>query len=154
MHIRFTTDTIMKPWFRMLNLSRQSPQSWYRDRIREELQERRHAETPLQKLSETSDVLFALVRARHDGFPVRNPPPFKNRQLPVYVYMLAKYTSRWAFYRMLAILCGTPQYNLVREVVNPSKDNKLDEVSFRHNIDQGRFKRVGRRLRKIWPLLP
>jgi hypothetical protein len=45
-------------------------------------------------------------------------------------------------------------YDLVREVVNPSKDHKLDEVASRYQIDPVEFKRVGRQLRRVWPLLP
>ncbi|KAF9045638.1 hypothetical protein BDP27DRAFT_1520423 [Rhodocollybia butyracea] len=55
----------------MLGLQRQSPPSWYRDRVREELHERRTAKTTLQKLSETSDVFFAIIRANYDGFAVK-----------------------------------------------------------------------------------
>jgi hypothetical protein len=68
--------------------------------------------------------------------------------------MLAKYTLRWKFYRTAAILCSAPHYDLVREVVNPSKDHKLDEVASRHQIDPVEFERVGRQLRRVWPLLP
>jgi hypothetical protein len=38
-------------------------------------------------------------------------------------------------------------------VVNPSKDDKLDEVAFRHQIDPVKFQRVSRQLRRVWPLL-
>ena len=68
--------------------------------------------------------------------------------------MLAKYTSRWGFYRMAALLCGAPDAAAVREVVNPAKDSKLDEVAVRHGVNQAAFRRVGRTLRCVWPLLP
>ena len=149
-----TIGPFLRQWHRMLGLSRQSP-SWYRDRLREELQERRNANTPWQKLSETSDVFFSISRAQYDGFPVRMLPSFvASRHGLIYVYMLAKYTLRWKFYRVAAILCRAPHYDLVREVVNPSKDYKLGEVASRHQIDQAEFKRVGRQLRRLWPLLP
>ncbi|KAK7928624.1 hypothetical protein PG985_005622 [Apiospora marii] len=140
----------------MLGLVRHSP-SWYRDRLREELYERRAAHTSWRKLSETADVLFCISRAHYDGFPVRNAP------LPsvatcygrfLYTYMLAKYTSRWMFYRAVAISCGATQHDCVREVVNPSKDKKLNEVALRHQLDPIKFKRVARQLRRVWPLLP
>ncbi len=127
----------------MLGLSRQSPPSWYRDRLREELRERRIAKTPWQKLSETSDVFFSSSRARYDGFPVRKVPPFvTSRHVLVYAYMLTKFTLRWKFYRTAAIICNAPHYDSVREVVNPSKDQKLEEVAMRHQIDPVEFKRV------------
>jgi hypothetical protein len=128
---------------------------WYRARLREELHELRNAKTPLLKLSETSDVVFSIVRAQYDGFPIRKLPFVTSPpHVILYAYMVAKFTSRWTFYRTLAMLCRAPRYDLVREVVNPIKDHKLDEVASRHQIDPAEFKRVGRRLRRVWPLLP
>ncbi|KGO75991.1 hypothetical protein PITC_011480 [Penicillium italicum] len=142
-------------WFKMLNLQRQSHISWHRARLREELCERRLAETGWQKLSETSDVLFSITRARYDGFPTRNPSCLTGLySSPIYVYMLAKYTSRWSFFKAAALFCHARHWNRVQEVVNPSKDHKLTEVALRHNIDQKDFHRVSCRLRYIWPLFP
>ncbi|CAZ84861.1 unnamed protein product [Tuber melanosporum] len=152
--MRPTVDALLRRWHRMLGLSRQSPPSWYRDRLREELQERRTAKTSLRKFSETSDVIFSISRARYDGFPVRTLPPFvASRDALLYTYMLAKYTLRWKFYRTAAILCNAP-CDKVREVINPRKDHKLDEVASRYQIDPVEFRRVGRQLRRVWPLLP
>jgi hypothetical protein len=67
--------------------------------------------------------------------------------------MFVKYTLRWKFYQTAAALCQSPQYELVCEVVNPSKDDKLDEVAFRHQINPVEFQRVSRQLRRVWPLL-
>ena len=152
--MRPTSYALLRRWHSMLNLSQQSPKSWYRARIREELRELRTADTARQKLSETSDVFFSLSRAQHDGNLVRKLPTFGPRHIPVYAYMLAKYTSRWAFYRTLAVLCETPRSDLVCEVVNPSKDDKLSEVAARHQLDPRQFERISRRLRRLWPLLP
>lgn len=111
--------------------------------------------TPWQKLSETSDVFFSISRAQYDGFLVRKLPPFvASRHGVIYGYMLAKYTLRCKFYQAVAILCRAPRYDLVREVVNPGKDHKLAEVASRHQIDPVKFKRIGRQLRRVWPLLP
>lgn len=149
-----TCDAVLRRWHGMLGLSRQSPSSWYRDRPWEELRERRAARAPWQKLSETSDVFFSISRARYDGFPIRKLPPISaSCHVLVYAYMLAKYTSRWTFYRTAAIFCNAPHYYLV-SVVNPRKDHKLVEVASRHQIDLVKFKRVGRQLRRVWPLLP
>lgn len=153
--MRSIGDTMLLRWYRMLHLPRQSPPSWYRDRLREELQERRTAETPLRKLSETSDVLFSSIRAQYDGFPLRRLQSLSScRYILVYGYMLAKFTSRWKFYRTAAILCKVPHFAQVCEVVNPSKDHKLKEVALRHQIDPTQFQKVGRQLRRMWPLLP
>ena len=145
----------MHRWLGMLRLAQQSPPSWYRSRIREELRERRAARTAWQKLSETSDVFFSILRAEHDGYPIRSLPPLSLwRSSPVYTYMVAKYTLRWGFYRIAARLCRSPDHRLVCEVVNPVKEHKLEEVALRHRIDPLTFKKTCRRLRRAWPLLP
>ena len=64
------------------------------------------------------------------------------------------FTLRWKFYRTAPIICNAPHYDSVRKVVNPSKGQKLEEVASRHQIDPVEFKRVGRQLRQVWPLLP
>lgn len=145
---------LLRRWHGLLGLARQSPRSWYRDRICEELRERRTARSKWEKLSETSDVFFSIIRAQYDGYPVRKLPNFVSQHVPVYAYMLAKYTSRWTFYRTVAFFCNVSRYDLVREVVNPSRTHKLDEVARRYRIDPAKFKRVGCQLRCVWPLLP
>ncbi|KAB5533372.1 hypothetical protein GE09DRAFT_359541 [Coniochaeta sp. 2T2.1] len=152
---QYVLNSFLRRWHRMLGLPRQTPTTWYRDRVREELKERRSATTRIHRLSETADVFFAISRARHDGIYAWNLPPFvASRHLPVYVYMVAKYTSRWSFFRAAALVCKAPRPLTVREVINPAKDRKLDEVAARHGVDPVRFRMVGGRLRWVWPLLP
>jgi len=148
------TNALLRQWHRKLALPRQPTASWHRARLREELWERRTAENSLRKLSETSDVLFSISRAQHDGFPIRVRPKFASRYVLIYVYMITKYTLRWKFYQLTARLCDVPNYCEVREVVNPGKNHKLDEVAIRHNINAKEFKRVSHQLRRVWPLLP
>ena len=119
------------------------------------MQEQLAAETPLEKLSETSDVYFTIHRARYDGCTMGPlPPGTKGNLILVYAYMVAKFTLRWSFYRTVGFLCTAPWSRPVREVVNPSKDEKLGKVAARHQIDPVKFKRVGGRVRRVWPLLP
>ena len=49
--------------------------------------------------------------------------------------MLVKYTLWWCFFKFVAFTCQSPSYNTVCEVINLSKDHKVDEVAHRHNID-------------------
>ncbi|KAK5634804.1 hypothetical protein RRF57_010517 [Xylaria bambusicola] len=149
-----SSKTILCRWHKLLGLSHQSSSAWHRDRVREELAEYRAARSPVERLSEAADV-FSISRATYDGFPVRKLLLFAMHHIPVYGYMLAKFTSRWLFYRALAFLCRAPHPFAVREVVNPYKDRKLDDVAFRHRVmDRQKFKLVGRRLRLVWSLLP
>ena len=154
MAVRPTWNALLERWYGVLGLPRQPLSSWHRSRIREELHERRKAISCQQKLSETSDVFFSINRARHDGFPNRKLPVISSRHILVYAYMLAKFTLRWKFYRITAFFCNDPRYKDVREVVNPRKDQKLEEVALRNQINPAKFKYVGRRLRRVWPLLP
>lgn len=144
---------VLLSWHRLLGLSLQRP-PWYKARLREELAERRAAQTALQRLSETCDVFYILGRARHDGYPLRRAPPFNYRHPPVYAYMISKYTLRWIFYQIAALICGSSRFRQVREVVNPARDSKLREVASRHDIEAVKFERVCRCLRRVWPLLP
>ncbi|KAI0173024.1 hypothetical protein GGR52DRAFT_572829 [Hypoxylon sp. FL1284] len=127
--------TLWRRWHSMLGLSRQSPPSWYADRVREEFQELREARTPLERPSETSDVFFSISRADHDGFPVQELPQFAWHHVLIYAYMLAKFTSRWLFYQVAAFLCQFDYRFTGGEVVNPSKDSKMDQVASRHGLD-------------------
>jgi hypothetical protein len=144
-------DAILRRWYRMLALPRQPP-TWYRAGLQEEEQELEEANTFIDKLSESSDVYFVLVRAQYDGFPIKKLPPLSVRDLPIYGYMMAKLTSRWAFYQTADVLSGAGYR--VREVVDPKKEYKLEQVASRHHIEPMTFKRVARRLRRVWPLLP
>ncbi|KAJ5219513.1 hypothetical protein N7468_008717 [Penicillium chermesinum] len=144
----------LRLWLKSLNLPRQPKASWHRDRLREELQELRLAKTHFSKLSEASDVIFSITRAQHDGFASRRIP-FSGYQIaPICIYMLAKFTSRWFFFKVATLICMEKRWNSIREVVNPSKDEKVASVACRHQIDPEKFQRVSRGLRRVWPLLP
>ncbi|KAG7009747.1 hypothetical protein G7Y79_00001g000190 [Physcia stellaris] len=140
---------LLTPWLRLLSLPTQPAQSWHLSRLHDELHEYRHATTPLSKLSESSDIHFALHRAAFDGCPLH----LTESELPpasalMYSYMIAKYTLRWGFYRVVGGCCKGRRD--VREVVNPAKERKLDVVAGRHGIDKEEFRRVAGRLRLIY----
>lgn len=146
---------LVKRWYGILGLPRQVP-SFYPSILAGEIEELGLAEIALEKFSETSDVYFARTRAFYDGYPADGGVPhfatWKN--ILIYAYMIGKYTLRWGFYRTAAALSSAPRAHLVRDVVNPSKDSKLDVVAARHGIDQAKFRTVCHRLRWIWPLFP
>lgn len=142
-------------WLRFLKLAEQSSASWHHARIREELRERRHACSRLRRLSETADVFFSIQRARSEGVKTHDFPDVAGLDRAVVIgYVMAKFTSRWLFYRVAARLCGCAHYRSIREVVNPAKTGKLLEVAHRHRLDGAEFCRMAHRLRAVWPLLP
>jgi hypothetical protein len=124
-NMRSPVNALLRKWYDKLGLARQTPPSWYRDRLREELLERRTARWPMLKLSETADVFLTVIRARYDGFPIRTLPSFMFRQTLI-SYMITKYIFRWKLYRTTVRLCGSPDFTQVCEVVNPRKDHKLN----------------------------
>ncbi|KAI0993864.1 hypothetical protein K3495_g14320 [Podosphaera aphanis] len=144
--------TLINRWHSLLGVKRQSTASWYRERLREELRERREARGFLERLSETSDVFYNVTRAQHDGMKIATLPAFTPAHLPIYAYMVGKYTLRWGFYRTAARLCHVPHDNIC-EVVNPTKDSKVEKVARCHDIDATQFKAAARQLRQVWPLL-
>lgn len=144
--------SFLQRWHRFLALPRQSSPTWHSDRLAEERLEVQEANGIIECLSEASDVVFAVSRAHHDGFLLDEQlPPFS---VTTYAYMVGKFTMRWAFYKTAAWLCGAPNVGGVREVINPKKDHKLAEVGGRHGIEEERFRRVGGRLRRVFPLFP
>ncbi|KAJ5966739.1 hypothetical protein N7501_002987 [Penicillium viridicatum] len=109
----------------MLSLQRQLHAAWHQDRLQEELCERRLIEKSWEELSETSNVLFLIIRAQYDGFPIRNPPCLSGlRSGPIYTYILAKYTSQ----------CNSRDWNMVNDVGDPGTDRKLVEVASRPRL--------------------
>lgn len=142
-------------WLRSLKLPRQSHASWHRNRLREELQELRLAKSHLARLSEASDVMFCITRAQFDGFPSCRIPSLPGYQVaPICAYMLVKFTSRWLFFKLAALICKEKHWKSINEVVNPSKDEKIASVACRHQVDPEIFQRISRGLRRVWPLLP
>lgn len=151
--MRSMRHTFLTWWHQMLGLQRQTPRSWHCDRLREERQELNEAKTWLGKLSESSDFIFSISRARHDGYDIHPLPHFFDLRYTLpYIYMIWKFSSRCMFYRTAAFLYRAP--HSVREVVNPTKDDKLYQVAIRHQLDPVQFKQICRRLLRVWPLPP
>jgi hypothetical protein len=138
----------MRNWHSMLRLPKYH-RKWYRDRLYEELRERRTAKTKIELLSETSDVIYILQRAYYDGFPLRS---LKQHHSLAMMYMVLKYTSRWSFYRVCGFLANA--HSPIREVINPKKDKKLLEIASRSDVDPKKFMKIACFLRNFWPFLP
>ena len=142
-------------WHQILGLKRYSSRTWHVERLREEREELRLAPTAILQVSEKSDVYFTISRAKCEGNMINELPAVTTwRRALVYAYMFSKFTSRKAFFRVVARLHGGRRQHRVREVVNPKMDSKLRVVAERHRLDTDKFVRIGQRLRYVWPLLP
>ena len=42
----------------------------------------------------------------------------------------------------------------MKEVVNPGKDKKVREVAGRIGVEEEKFGKIARRVRRVWPLFP
>lgn len=95
-------------------------------------------------------------RAQYDGSTVRTLPLFvtPHHVHHIHIYANKVHHTLEVLPNSRAIICNAPDRDSVREVVNPGKVQKLEEVVSRHEVDPVVFKRVGRRLRRGWPLLP
>ncbi|KAG4433807.1 hypothetical protein IFR05_010721 [Cadophora sp. M221] len=156
--MRFSVNTVLKPWFRILALPRQTPKAWHTIRLAEEEREFLAATTLLERLSEESDRFFTIGRATHDGYLIGDQPAFSAswRNVLVYTYMFVKFSSRCAFYQTAAVLsrAGAGRWKPVRETMNPRRQFKLRTIAGRHGICPDRFEAVCWKLRWVWPLLP
>ncbi|RKU45485.1 hypothetical protein DL546_008301 [Coniochaeta pulveracea] len=123
---------LLSKWHKMLNLPRQACPAWHRDRLLEEQIELQQAKGTIARLSEFSDIIFAISRAHSNGYLFDRQLPPLRANWHVYSYMFSKFTLRWSFYRTAAWLCRAPNVDGVREVINPAKDYKLAEVAGRH----------------------
>ncbi|KAG9232900.1 hypothetical protein BJ875DRAFT_379762 [Amylocarpus encephaloides] len=147
-------NPLLRLWFRMLDLPRFPNPTWHRQRLIEELKEVEEAPTQIYKLSESSDIQFNIYRAEYEGLPIQEMPRFT---LPfpspvVHAYMLAKFTSRWTFYRTAAYFANAP--HSVHEVINPSKDEKLNQVASRHGMNSEGFRKVTHNILRFCVLFP
>lgn len=151
-HLRYAA---LQNWHKFLHLPRQSSVLWHRARLREELAELRNAKTSLSRLSEAADVAFSISRARFDGHALRISV-LEMMPAGVLLYMVVKFSLRWCFYRLVAFACGSRgrQLGAVREVVNPRKMSKIDEVAGRHGLDPRLCRMWARKMMMFWPLLP
>ncbi|KAI6352483.1 hypothetical protein MCOR25_009396 [Pyricularia grisea] len=143
---RHTQVKRIRHWHALLALPYEPSAAWHRDRLREEQAERRGTTTRLTRLSETADVFFTISRARYDMGATRGLP---DASAAVLLYMVAKFSLRWTFYRIVAFACGARGDRLrrVREVVNPGKMSKVNEVAGRHGLDREAFARWAGRVR-------
>ncbi|KAL8335303.1 hypothetical protein RB598_009481 [Gaeumannomyces tritici] len=160
---RHILRVILRRWHAHLGLPRKESRSWHQDRLREELIELNGAESLIGTLSEASDVIFSVSRAEYEGFTDDRATVFVFLErlstfwaVAVVAYMLYKFTMRWSFYRVTAYACGLrgARLDAVRDVINPAKSHKLDEVAARHGVQAEEFRRVGGIVRRLWPLVP
>lgn len=146
-------DTVFARWHKMLRLAHHE-RSWYRDRLREELEEQRRAITCYTASERPPMFSSRSAEPATTTFPSAACPlsPSRNMALSMRICLRSTVCAdpstrpRHSF--------DAPRYRSVGEVVNPNKDEKLVGLACRHKIDSTQSTGVGRALRRVWPLLP
>lgn len=140
---------VFKLWHNFLDMPRKD-EEWHRNDIADELAEYEEAEGFIDRWSELSDVVYAVTRARWDGFESSFPLSLM-QVLSGIAYMFPKYTSRWLFYYVAGRKAGAGRK--VTEVRNPVKVHKLHHIAKKYDIEPELFAGICERQLKYWPLL-
>lgn len=125
-------------------------EAWHEEDIKDECNELYGAIKFIDRWSEYSDVVYAVVRARKDGYDVKFPLA---RRYFIYgsMYMFPKYTLRYLFYRQAGRKAGACVP--VHEVRNPKKAHKLHHIAGKYDIDPVEFEKICVRQLRYWLLL-
>lgn len=141
---------IVQKWHGWVNQPKFSRQ-WHEQDVADELKELQESYSLINHLSELSDVVYTVTRARYSGHALDFP--LRRWQVALgFVYMYPKYTSRTLFFRRAGRKAGASR--VVQSVRNPKKTHKLEAIAAENNLDPDKFKQACEALAKYWPLLP
>lgn len=137
-------------WHNLLGMEKHD-RLWHEQDIHDELIEYKKARKFFDRWSELSDVVYTYTRARWSGHKDFKFPLSRFLFLWGSLYMFPKYTLRWLFFLFAGKKAGSKKP--IREVRNPQKDNKLDEISAHYGCDPILFRKICKRRISYWPLL-
>lgn len=124
---------------------------WHEQDIADELTEYREARGSIYRWSELSDIVYTYTRAKWSGHRDIVFPFSSSLFVWGALYMFPKYTLRWVFFRIAGARVGTRKP--IREVRNPKKDHKLDEIAAHNGCEPDRFRLICKKQLAYWPLL-
>ncbi len=124
---------------------------WHKKDMADEIQEYEEANGFVARWSELSDIVYTYTRGKWSGHNELIFPLSKRHFLFGSLYMFPKYTLRWSFFVTAGKSAGAEK--TIREVRNPSKIFKLDDVAERYGVNRDDFREVCRKLLRFWPLL-
>jgi len=141
---------IFKIWHGLLGMKKYDS-AWHEADIEEELMEYQKAEGFWEKWSESSDIVYTYTRAKWSGHANLLFPLTRRQFLSGSIYMFPKYTLRWLFFVAAGKLAGSR--GIIREVRNPQKLTKLDEIAKKNSLDKEKFRLACQKLLRYWILL-
>lgn len=141
---------IFKVWHNLLGMEKHD-RAWHEADIADELAEYEKAQGFIERWSELADIVYTYTRARWSGH-ARLASSLSSLQFFFgSLYMFPKYTLRWLFFRRAGRKSGARE--IVREVRNPAKTEKLNGIASMYGIDEATFRDVCERQQRWWPLL-
>ncbi len=141
---------IMWFWHNLLGMEKHGL-GWHQADIADELAEYERDEGSLERWSELSDIVYTYTRARWSGHTDMSFPLTRKHFLLGALYMFPKYTLRWLFFVFAGRILKSKR--LIREVRNPQRISKLDEIAEKYGLEKEAFHCACRKLLKSWPLL-
>lgn len=141
---------IFKLWHNLLGMEKHHLE-WHKTDIADELIEYREARGFIEKWSELSDIVYTYTRARWSGYNDLFFPLPRRYFIWGTLYMFPKYTLRWLLFIVVGKLLKSKR--IVREVRNPKKLSKLDEIAEKYGLEKETFRGTCQKLLRYWVLL-
>ena len=137
-------------WHNLLKMEKYDLE-WHQADMIGELAEYKRAEGFMERWSELSDIVYTYTRARWSGHTDVSFPLSRGLFIWGALYMFPKYTLRWLFFVFAGRILKSKR--LIREVRNPQRISKLDEIAEKYGLEKEAFHCACRKLLKSWPLL-
>lgn len=137
---------IIKWWHSWLGMPKYDLQ-WHLQDLADEVKEYEEASGFFDLWSELSDVVYTCTRGKWSGHKIQFPYS-KVRFWWGAIYMFAKYTMRWLFFRRAARKVD-PAVDM-RAVRNPKKTHKLHAMAEEFGIDSKKFEIQCKKMLKYW----
>jgi hypothetical protein len=150
MHDFARSKMIIWFWHNLLKMEKYDL-GWHQADIIDELAEYKRAEGFMERWSELSDIVYTYTRARWSGHTNISFPLSRGLFIWGSLYMFPKYTLRWLFFAFAGKLLKSKR--LIREVRNPKKISKLDEIADKYGLEKNAFRSTCRKLLRFCPLL-
>lgn len=137
-------------WHNALGMEKHN-RAWHDKDIADAVAEYEQAQGFIEKWSEISDVVYTYTRAKWLGHSrLSFPLPWGYLRWGA-LYMFPKYTLRWLLFVTAGELAKSRQ--VIREVRNPEKLLKLDEIAEKYSLNPENFRGICQKLLRYWVLL-
>lgn len=138
-------NKIIHNWHTRLDMPKHDAE-WHKQDVADELEELKEARGIIHKWSELSDISYTYSRAHWSGFEEIVLPISNIGYLIGLLYMFPKYQLRWRFF--VALGKKFDKDIKIKEVRNPKKIKKLEEIAGKYGLNKEAFVSEAKRLMK------